>query len=89
MARVLDGPASGDIARTQLGLFHDLSDRISLTPDDRRRALDLTDGDWRAWLDFLAEGPMPEQPPLPEMLWRLGRVAFNLMLVAEAARRTS
>ena len=89
MARVFDGPASGDVARTQLELFHDLSDRISLTPDDRRRALNLTDSDWQAWHDFLADGPMPERPPLPEMLWRLGRVAFNLTLVAEAARRTS
>jgi len=89
MARSLDWPASGDIARTQLGLFNDLSDRISLTPDDRRRALDLSDGDWRAWHKFLADGPMPARPPLPEMLWRLGRVAFNLSLVAEAGSRTS
>jgi hypothetical protein len=89
MARALECPAGGDIARTQLGLFHDLSDRISLTLDDRRRALDLTDGDWRAWHDFLGNGPMPDRPPLPEMLWRLGRVAFNLALVAEVARRTS
>ncbi len=89
MARALDWPSGGDIARTQLGLFNDLSDRISLTPDDRRRALDLTDGDWRAWHDFLSDGPMPMRPPLPEMLWRLGRVAFNLTLVAEAGHRTS
>jgi len=86
MARTRDWQASDDIARTQLNLFHDLSDRISLTPDDRRRALDLTDGEWRAWHDFLVGGPMPVRPSLPDMLWRLGRVAFNLTLVGEAGR---
>jgi hypothetical protein len=83
MGQGLDSRSGGEIARAQFGLFHDLSDRISLSPDDRRRALDLTDGDWRAWHDFLADGPMPARPPLPEMLWRLGHVAFNLTLIAE------
>ena len=86
MTRTRDCQATDDTARSQLNLFHDLSDRISLTPDDRRRALDLTEGEWRAWHDFLADGPMPARPSLPVMLWRLGRVAFNLTLVAEARR---
>jgi hypothetical protein len=73
----------------QLDLFHHLSDRISLTPDDRRRALDLTERDWHAWHAFLSDGPMPAQPPLPVMLWRLGHVAFNLVLVAEGPRSVS
>jgi hypothetical protein len=81
--------ATDTIARTQFGLFQDLSDRISLTPDDRRRALDLTDHDWRAWREFLKDGPLPVRPSLPEMLWRLGHVAFNLTVVGETGRRAS
>ena len=83
MARISALQATGEIARNQLGLFHDLSDRISLTSDDRRRALNLSDRDWRAWHDFLADGPLPRQPSLPDMLWRLGHVAFNLTMVGE------
>lgn len=79
--------ASDDIARSQLDLVHDLSDRINLTPDDRRRALNLTERDWRAWQAFLSDGPMPAQPPLPDMLQRLGHVAFNLTLMAQDVHR--
>jgi hypothetical protein len=80
-----DWQPSNDVARSQLDFFHHLSDRIYLTPDDQRRALDLSERDWRAWHAFLFDGPMPAQPPLPEMLRRLGHVAFNLTLVAEGA----
>jgi hypothetical protein len=84
MALVANRQANDDVARAQLGLFHDLSDRISLPADERRRALDLSDGDWRAWDDFLTDGPLPSWPPLPDMLRRLGHVAFNLSFVTEA-----
>nr|WP_294526602.1 hypothetical protein [uncultured Rhodopila sp.] len=89
MVPALDWQASFEVARSQLDLFHDLSDRISLTPDDRRRALNLTERDWRAWHAFLSDGPMPKQPPLPEMLRRLGHVAFNLTVVAEGGHRVT
>jgi hypothetical protein len=87
MVPALDWQAASDIARSQLGMFHDLSDRINLTPDDRRRALNLTERDWRAWQAFLANGPVPIQPSLPEMVRRLGHVAFNLTLVGKGAHR--
>jgi hypothetical protein len=83
---MLNDPAwrrTDQIARTQLGLFHDLSDRIKLSPDDRRRALNLDDRDWHAWHDFLRDGPLPRQPAVSDMLCRLGRVTFNLAVVAE------
>jgi hypothetical protein len=87
MVPAFDWQAGDDIARSQLDLFHGLSDRINLTPDDRRRALNLTERDWRAWQAFLADGPVPAQPPVAEMLRRLGHVTFNLALVAEGAHR--
>jgi hypothetical protein len=89
MVPALDWQATDDIARSQLDLYHGLSDRIALTPDDRRRALNLTERDWRAWQAFLSGGPVPAQPPLPEMLRRLGQVAFNLTLVGEGAHRVT
>jgi hypothetical protein len=76
--------ANDDIARAQLGLFHDLSDRINLTPEERRRALVLSNRDWRAWDDFLADGPLPSWPPLPDMLRRLGSAVFNLSIVTDS-----
>jgi hypothetical protein len=84
MLQAADRQANDDIARTQLALFHDLSDGIDLPPEERRRALDLSDRDWRAWGDFLADGPLPSWPPLPDMLRRLGHVVFSLSIVTES-----
>jgi hypothetical protein len=84
MLQAANRQANDDIARAQLGLFHDLSDRINLAPEERRRALDLGDGDWRAWDDFLADGPLPSWPPLPDMLRRLGSVVFNLSIMTDS-----
>jgi hypothetical protein len=76
-------PAIDNLTRAQLAMFHSLGDHASLTEDDRRRALDLDDRTWTAWTDFLSDGPLPAEPPLPEMLRRLGETAFHLSMVAE------
>jgi hypothetical protein len=75
--------ATDDLTRAQLAMVQALCDSISLTQDDRRRALNLDVRTWLAWADFLADGPLPAEPPLPEMLRRLGETAFNLSVVAE------
>jgi hypothetical protein len=77
-------PAIDDLTRAQLAMFHALGDHASLTEDDRRRALELDDRTWTAWTDFLSNGPLPAEPPLPEMLRRLGETAFHLSMVTEA-----
>ncbi len=87
MVPALDWQAAKEIARSQLDMFHDISERINLTPDDRRRALNLNERDWWAWQAFLSNGPVPAQPPLPEMVRRLGHVAFNLTLVGKGVHR--
>ncbi|PPQ30134.1 hypothetical protein [Rhodopila globiformis] len=84
MLQAVDRQANDHIARAQLDLFHDLSDRIHLTPDERRRALALSDGDWRAWDNFLADGPLPSWPPLPDMLRHLGNVTFKLLIASDS-----
>jgi hypothetical protein len=79
MLRNLAWQATDNLTRAQLTMFHALGDQIRLTQDDRRRALDLDDRTWLAWSDFLADdGSLPVEPPLPEMLRRLGETAFNL-----------
>jgi hypothetical protein len=83
MLRNLAWQATDDLTRTQLAMFHMLGDQISLTRDDRRRALDLDDRTWAAWTDFMAEGPLPSEPSLPDMLRRLGETTFHLSVVAE------
>jgi hypothetical protein len=75
--------ATDTLTRAQLAMFQALGDEISLSEEDRRRALDLDDRTWMAWSDFLSDGPLPGEPPLPEMLRRLGETGFNLSVVAE------
>jgi hypothetical protein len=83
MLRNLAWQATDNLARAQLAVFHGLGDQIRLTEDDRRRVLNLDDQAWTAWSDFLADGPLPAEPPLPEMLRRLGETAFTLSMLAE------
>jgi hypothetical protein len=83
MLRNLAWQATDDLTRAQLAVFHGLGDQICLTEDDRRRVLNLDDQAWTAWTDFLADGPLPAEPPLPEMLRRLGETTFTLSMLAE------
>ena len=72
------------LTRRQLRMVRCLGDSISLTADDHRRALDLDNAAWEAWEAFLTDdGPLPANPPLPDMLQRLGQVAYHLSLLAE------
>lgn len=89
MLRHLAWQATDTLARAQLAVFHALGDQVRLTLDDRRRALDLDDRTWEAWTDFLSDGPLPAEPPLPEMLLRLGETAFNLSMMAERGCRAA
>jgi hypothetical protein len=75
--------ATDDLTRAQLVMFQSLGDQIHLSEEDRRRALNLDDRTWTAWVNFLAEGPLPAEPAAQEMLLRLGKAAFNLMVMAE------
>jgi hypothetical protein len=71
------------LARAQLAMFHALSDRAQLSQDSRQRALTLDDGAWLAWSDFMADGPLPASPALPDMLHRLATITYQLALAAE------
>ncbi len=77
--------ATDQLTRAQLEIFHAQCDQISLNHNDRRRVLELDDGIWTAWQDFLASGPLPAEPPLPEMLRRLATATFRLSVVSDVA----
>ena len=75
--------AADRLTHAQLALFHSMADRVGLTNDDRRRVLNLDDRTWMAWTNFLVDGGIPADPPLPEMLRRLGQTTFSLSVEAE------
>jgi hypothetical protein len=89
MLRNLAWQATDDLTRAQLAMFQAVGDQIKLTADDRRQALDLDNAVWTAWTDFLSDGPLPAEPPLPEMLRRLGETAYALSMVAEGRAATA
>ena len=89
MLRNLAWQATDDLTRAQLAMFQAVGDQIKLTTDDRRQALDLDNAAWTAWTDFLSDGPLPAEPPLPEMLRRLGETAYALSMVAEGRGATA
>jgi hypothetical protein len=72
-----------DLARGQFRVFTEVGDTIRLSPDDRRRALALSEREWDDWVAFLRDGSRPTEPELPEMLRRLGSATFRLAVVAE------
>jgi hypothetical protein len=72
-----------DLTRAQLAMFHALGDRAQLSQDSRQRALALDDSAWRAWTDFMADGPLPAKPALPDMLHRLAKLTYHLAVTAE------
>ena len=83
MLKNLAWQATDELTRAQLAMFHALGDEISLTQDDRRRALNLDEQTWAAWEDFMMDGPLPAAPALPEMLQRVSQTAFCLSVVAK------
>jgi hypothetical protein len=72
-----------DNLRAQLAMFHALGDQIGLPPGDRGRAVELDACSWRHWKSFMIGGPLPAEPPVPEMLRRIGQAAFYLSVIAE------
>jgi hypothetical protein len=79
MLQNLAWQATDNLARAQLDIVRTMAAAISLTGEDQRKALNLTRREWAAWTAFHVDSaPLPAEPPLPEMLQRVGAVAFNL-----------
>jgi hypothetical protein len=89
MPRDSNWQGTDTVLRAELKMARALGDQLNLRGEIWRRALHLTDRQWRAWTDFLVEGPLPAEPSPPEMLRRLGEVAFNLSRRAERLDRAA
>jgi len=86
MLRNLNWEIADNLARNQFQIYRDLGDAMGLGEEDRRRVLSLNQQEWTDWAEFLNEGPLPAQPPLPVMLQRLGHASHRLAVLAERQR---
>ncbi len=71
------------LARNQFGVFDRVGNAITISDEDRRRVLLLSEQEWSAWAQVRDGGPVPAQPGLPVMLRRLGAATHRLTRIAE------
>jgi hypothetical protein len=87
--RTIHGPnatcrATDFLARSQFGMLNQLGAEAKLSVDHRREALALTEPEWQAWTDFLAQRrALPPRPSLPDMLQRIAGLAYSLALIID------
>lgn len=74
------------LARNQFGVFDRVGNAITISDEDRRRVLLLSEQEWSAWAQVRDGGPVPAQPGLPVMLLRLGAATHRLTRIAERTR---
>lgn len=86
MLRNLNWEITDNLARNQFQIYRELGDATGLGEEDRRRVLLLNQQEWTDWAEFLNEGPLPAEPPLPVMLQRLGHASHRLAVLAEQQR---
>lgn len=71
------------LARNQFGVFDRVGNAITISDEDRRRVLLLSEQEWTAWAQVRNGGPVPAHPGLPTMLRRLGAATHRLTRIAE------
>jgi hypothetical protein len=86
MLRNLSWETTDTLARSQFEIYRELVDAVGICEEDRRQGLMLNQQEWADWADFLNEGPLPAEPPLPVMLQRLGQASHRLAVLAEESR---
>jgi hypothetical protein len=89
MLRNLSWETTDNLARSQFQIYRELGDAMGFGEEDRRRVLLLNQQEWTHWAEFLNEGPLPAEPPLPEMLQRLGSANHRLAMLAEQRVETT
>jgi hypothetical protein len=83
MLRNLTWETTDRLARSQFEIYRELGDAMGIGQEERRRVLLLNRKEWSDWAEFMDEGPLPAEPPLPVMLQRLGRASHRLTVLAE------
>jgi hypothetical protein len=89
MLRNLSWETTDNLARSQFQIYRELGDVMGIGEEDRRRVLLLDQQEWTNWAEFLNDGPLPAQPPLPVMLQRLGSASYRLAVLAEQRGATA
>jgi hypothetical protein len=89
MLRNLSWESTDNLARSQFRIYHELGDAMGIGEEDRRQVLLLNRREWTDWAEFLDQGPLPAQPPLPVMLQRLGHASYRLTVMSEQRCRAS
>ena len=89
MLRDLNWETTDNLARSQFRIYRELGDAMGIAEEDHRLVLRLNPQEWTDWAEFLDEGPLPAQPPLPVMLQRLGQASHRLAVLAERERATA
>jgi hypothetical protein len=89
MLRNLSWETTDTLARSQFQIYRELGDAMGIGEEERRRVLLLNQQEWTDWADFLTEGPLPAEPPLPVMLQRLGSASYRLAVLAERQSATA
>lgn len=82
MLQNLAWQATDTLTRAQFSVFAASCEESGMRDTDRRLALGLDTQDWAAWQDFLADGPLPADPKLPDMLQRLAVATFRVAVTA-------
>jgi hypothetical protein len=83
MSQLVSQPGIDHVARREFHSFIQIGNAIRLPDSARRQALRLSEQEWADWAGLLADGPVPQQPVLPEMLQRLGTATHVLSVMAE------
>lgn len=76
-------PDVNTVVRNRFHVFDRAGNVITISDDDRRRVLLLSEQQWPAWALLRDGGPVPAEPQLPVMLRRLGAAAHRLASIAE------
>ncbi|HXT78489.1 MAG TPA: hypothetical protein VN702_02910 [Acetobacteraceae bacterium] len=66
------------VIRDQLAVFQGLSRTLRLDTGEQRRLLHMTPEQWSDWLRFFQSGSRPTEPPVPDLLMRIGSAAHRL-----------
>lgn len=71
------------LLRDQFQTLDAVGQTLALDEDRWRRILLIDRQEWRQWLGFLDDGPLPARPAAPVMLRRLAAASFRVATVAE------
>jgi len=86
MLRNLSWETTDALVRQQFQLYRSVGEEARISDEDCRRVLLMSEQEWAMWSEFLDDGDLPAEPPLPVMLRRLGSATWKLASLADRQR---